>query len=94
MTESNHPTPYSWLVNYSFAYPKSNLRPDNQRWGNGSIAIQTDEIPETEEQFKEIAREIGRLGGYEVVAVQKPLKRTDHFVEDTGEVLEGLIVND
>jgi hypothetical protein len=94
MTDSNHPTPYNWLVNFSFAHPKSDLRPEDQRWGQGTIPLQTDKIPETEEEFKEIARHIGKLGGYEVVAVQKPLKRTDHFVEDTGEVLEGFIVND
>jgi hypothetical protein len=93
MTESNHPTPFNWVAHYSFAFPKSDLRPEDQRWGNGSIPIQTDKVPETKEEFTEIAREIGRLGGYGTVALTK-LDPTDHFIEDSGEILEGLIVND
>jgi len=85
---------YNFLVNYNFAFPQSDIRPESQRWGNGSIPINTDKIPETEEEFKEIARHIGKLGGYERVALQLPLKQTDHFVDDSAEILEGLIVND
>lgn len=84
---------HNFLVHYSFAFPKSDLRPEDQRWGSGSIPINTDKVPESDEEFKEIARHIGKLGGYERVAITK-LDPTDHFVEDTGEILEGLIVND
>jgi hypothetical protein len=93
MTTTNHPTPNNFLVYYSFAFPKSDLRPENQRWGNGSIPIQTDKVPKTDEEFKEIAREIGKLGGYEIVVITK-LMPTDSFIDDSGEILEGLIVND
>lgn len=93
MIDSNHPTPYNFVAHYSFAFPESGLRPESQRWGNGSVPIQTDKIPETDEEFKEISRYIGGLGGYEVVALTK-LEPTDRFIEDTGEILEGLIVND
>lgn len=84
---------HNFLVHYSFAFPKSDLRPEDQRWGSGSIPINTDKTPETKEEFLEIARTIGKQGGYERVAITK-IDPTDHFVEDTGEVLEGLIVND
>jgi hypothetical protein len=84
---------HNFLVHYSFAFPKSELRPEDQRWGSGSIPINTDKEPETKEEFIEIARTIGKLGGYERVAITK-IDPTDHFVENTGEILEGLIVND
>lgn len=85
---------HNYLVNFSFAHPKSDLRPEAQRWGHGSMPINTDKVPETEEDFKEIARTIGKQGGYERVAINLPLQPTDKFVEDRGEILEGLIVND
>lgn len=85
---------HNFLVHYSFSFPKSDLRPESQRWGHGSIPINTDKIPTTDEEFKEIARTIGKQGGYERVALKLPLQPTDHFVEDTGEIFEGLVVND
>lgn len=96
-TPESTPTPvgkYNFIVKYHFAHPVSDLRPEDQRFGTGSIPINTDKIPETEEEFMEIARYIGHLGGYERVAIEKPLKQTDHFVDDSNEILEGLIVND
>lgn len=84
---------HNYLVHFQFAHPKSDLRPENQRWGSGSIPINTDKVPETDEEFMEIARHIGKLGGYERVAVTK-LDPTDHFVDDSSEVLQGIIVND
>ena len=84
---------YNFLVHFSFAHPKSALRPESQRWGNGSIPINTDKIPETEEEKKEIARHIGKLGGYEVVAITG-IESTDNFIDDSAEIIEGLIVND
>jgi len=94
MSSTADATPtYNWLVHYQFSFPKSDLRPEDQRWGTGTIPIQTDKVPETKEEFKEIARTIGKEGGYERVAITK-LDVTDHFVEDKAEILEGLIVND
>jgi hypothetical protein len=84
---------HNYLVHYQFAYPKSDLRPEDQRWGSGSIPINTDKAPETKEEFTEIARTIGKQGGYERVAITK-IDPTDHFIEDSGEILEGFITND
>ena len=84
---------HNFLVHYQFAHPKSDLRPKSQRWGSGTCPINTDKIPETEEEFLEVARVIGTTGGYERVAIIK-IEPTDHVVEDTGEILEGTIVND
>jgi len=84
---------YNYVVHYQFAFPQSDLRPDDQRWGSGSIPINTDKPVKSPEEFMEVARHIGKLGGYERVAIIK-LDPTDHFIEDSGEILEGLIVND
>lgn len=84
---------HNFLVHYSFAFPVSDLRPEDQRWGSGSIPINTDKVPESKEEFLEIARTIGKQGGYERVAITK-IDPTDHFIEDSGEILEGLITND
>ena len=84
---------HNYLVHYQFAFPQSDLRPEDQRWGQGSISIQTDQEPKTAEEFKEIARVIGKTGGYERVAITR-VEPTDHFIEDKGEILEGLIIND
>lgn len=92
MSSTPEPT-FNYIAHFSFAHPQSDLRPEDQRWGSGSIAINTDKEPKTKEEFLEIARYIGNLGGYERVAITK-LDRTDHFIEDTGEIFEGLIVND
>jgi hypothetical protein len=84
---------YNFLVDFAFAHPVSSLRPESQRWGTGSIPINTDKLPETDEEKKEIAREIGKQGGFEIVAITK-ITPTDHFVDDSSEILEGLIIND
>lgn len=91
-TETPEPS-YNYLAHYSFAFPVSNLRPEDQRWGSGSIPINTDKPVVSDEEKLEVARYIGNLGGYERVALTS-LDPTDHFIEDTGEILEGLIVND
>lgn len=92
MSVSAEPS-YNYLATFSFAFPKSDLRPEDQRWGSGSIAINTDRPVVSDEEKLEVARYIGREGGYERVVVTK-LDPTDHLIEDTGEILEGLIVND
>ena len=84
---------YNYLVHFSFAHPQSSLRPASQRWGNGSIPINTDKPIESDEEVKEVARTIGRLGGYEVVAVTS-YDLTDKFIDDSAEIIEGLIVSE
>ena len=84
---------FNYLAHYAFEFPESALRPDDQKHGTGSIPINTDEEPTTAEHFMEITRHIGKLGGYAKVALMR-LEPTDHFVDDSAEILEGLIVND
>jgi hypothetical protein len=91
MSQDTTPS-YNFVVHYSFAFPESALRPDDQRWGNGSVPINTDKKPQTPEEFKEIARHIGKLGGYETVAITN-IEATDTFIDDTATILEGLVVN-
>lgn len=81
---------HNYVVHFAFAYPESDLRPDEQRWGNGSMAIQTDIEPSTEEEFKEIARTIGKLGGYEAVGITS-IDRTEKPVTTEQEIFEGII---
>ena len=93
-TDLTDATPsYNSVVYFSFAHPASSLRPEKQRWGNGSLSINTDKFPETEEEKKEVARFIGKQFGYEIVAITK-IEPTDHLVDDTAEILEGFIVNE
>lgn len=84
---------FNYLVHYSFKFPESGLRPHDQSFGNGSIPINTDHAIESPEDLKEVAREIGKLGGYEMVGITG-YDRTDKFIDDSAEILEGLIVND
>ena len=84
---------FNYLVQYSFKFPDSSFRSEDQMFGTGSIPINTDHAIETQEDEIEVARQIGKLGGYEMVAINS-YSRTDHFIEDSGEILEGLVVND
>jgi hypothetical protein len=84
---------FNYVIQYAFEFPESSLRTAEQSMGVGTIPINTDHAIETPEDLMEVAREIGRIGGYEKVGITD-YQRTDHFVEDTGEILEGLLVND
>jgi hypothetical protein len=84
---------FNYVIQYAFEFPESSLRPDEQSMGIGTIPINTDHAIETQEDLMEVAREIGKIGGYEKVGITD-YQRTDHFVEDTGEILEGLLVNE
>lgn len=84
---------YNYIVHYGFEMPLSAVLPDDMRHGVGSIPINTDKKPETAEEFKEIARTIGKTGGYAKVAITH-LEPTDKFVDDSGEILSGLVLDD
>jgi hypothetical protein len=84
---------FNYVIQYAFEFPQSGLRPGDQSMGIGTIPINTDHEIETPEDLMEVAREIGKLGGYEKVGITS-YERTDKFIEDTGEILEGLIVNE
>lgn len=47
-------------VEFTFEHKDSSLRPDNARYGSGTIPIVTDHAVETQEDFNEIAKVIGR----------------------------------
>ncbi|UDL16848.1 hypothetical protein SEA_ATUIN_185 [Arthrobacter phage Atuin] len=90
---TDQPESFNYLVHYSFKFPESGLRPHDQSFGTGSIPINTDHAIETPEDLKEVSRQIGKLGGYEMVAINN-YERTDKFIDDSSEILEGLVVND
>lgn len=66
------------VVLFDFERLNSEKYPENERYGEGSIRISTDKEPETEEEFKEIARAIGKNGNYSAVAVKSV------FYDDNG----------
>lgn len=84
---------YNYVIHYQFAHPKSDLRPENQRWGNSSMSINTDKPVESDEEKLEVARFIGQHNKFERVAITR-IEATDYFVDDSSELLEGVIVND
>lgn len=85
----------SYIANFAFTRPESALRPKDQMHGIGAIRIQTDKVPETAEDFQEIAKVIFRSnpGQYATVGVES-LEPTDTFIDDSGEVLEGFVTNE
>lgn len=83
----------NYLAHFAFERPDSALRPDDQLHGVGAIPINTDEVPTTPEDFKEIARIIFKTGDYKTVAVTK-LEPTERFIDDSSTILEGIIVNE
>lgn len=81
-------------VEFTFEHKDSVLRPENSRYGSGTIPITTDEEPTTQEQFDEIARVIGRqipdckrLVVNRIVAVGEDVNPS----EFTGDLIEGFI---
>jgi hypothetical protein len=81
-----------YRVNYAFEHLDSEERPESQRWGFGHMDIITDHEPTTDEDFKEIARTIGKEGNYKTVAIQSVATKPENqegvvpFVD--GEILE------
>lgn len=84
---------YNYLAHFGFELPLTELRPEDQRHGTGSIPINVDKEPETAEEFLEIARYIGKQGGYSKVAITF-LQPTDKFIDDSSTILEGILVDD
>ena len=84
---------YNYVIHYQFAHPKSDLRPANQRWGTSSLAVNTDKPIESDEEKLEVARFIGQTNKFERVAITR-IEATDYLVDDSSELLEGVIVND
>lgn len=66
------------VVLFDFERRDPKQYPENERYGEGSIRISTDKEPETEEDFKEIAKAIFRNGQYNAVAVKSV------FYDDNG----------
>jgi hypothetical protein len=55
---------------FDFERLNSENYPENERYGEGSIRIGVDKVPETAEDFTEIAKAIFKNGGYAQVAVK------------------------
>lgn len=86
---------YNYLVRYGYEKLDAAELPEDQRWGFGTIPINTDVVPQTEEEFQEIARTIGHTAGYEKVAILsiEDKNPTTLEIDDSDEVLEGEIVD-
>lgn len=84
---------YNYVIHYQFAHPKSDIRPANQRWGSSSMSVNTDKPIVSDEEKLEVARFIGQHNKFERVAITR-IEETDHFVDDSSEIFEGVIVND
>lgn len=76
-----------YLAHFGFELPLSDLRPEDQRHGSGTCPITVDKEPETPEEFKEIARTIGKQGGYSRVAISF-LQPTEELVSEAGVILD------
>jgi hypothetical protein len=83
----------NYIAHFAFERPDSDLRPEDQSHGVGEIHINTDEVPTTAEDFKEIARVVFQQGDYKTVAVTK-LELLDNFIDDSSTILEGTIVDE
>lgn len=83
---------HNYIAHFGFELPLTELRPADQRHGTGSIPINVDKVPESAEEFKEIARYIGKKGGYSRVAITF-LQPTEDFVDDTTTLLEGFVID-
>lgn len=83
----------NFTVRYAFSLPNADDKPENERWGYGTIPINTDKVPTTDEEKIEVARTVGLQGGYEKVVIIA-IDPTNKFTDDSDEVLEGEIVID
>ena len=82
----------NFVVNYAYQVLGAEAKPENERWGFGKMQINTDKVPETPEELKEVARTIGLEGQYEAVAIQSITPLEKH-IDDGDVVLEGTIVD-
>lgn len=80
------------VVNYGYQKLGAAALPETERWGFGKMHLATERMPETEEEFEEVARTIGLAAGYEAVAIQK-VAPLDLILDDDGLVIEGEIVD-
>lgn len=78
---------FNYLAHFGFELPLTELRPEDQRHGSGTCPITVDKEPETAEEYKEIARTIGKQGGYSRVAITF-LQPTVELVTDAGTILD------
>lgn len=86
----------TYYAHYAFQVADSEDKPEDERWGFGRVPIETEVEPTTDEDFKEIARTIGRKNGYDTVRLQHVTAVDDAKMSGSGEddVLEGTVVGD
>jgi hypothetical protein len=83
----------NFVVNYAYQKLGAAALPEDERWGFGKMKINTDKVPETEEEKLEVARTIGLEAGYEVVAIQS-ITPLEEAIAEGDIILEGEIVDD
>lgn len=79
-------------VEFTFEHKDSALRPDSARYGSGTIPIVTDHSVESQEDFDEIAKVIGRqIPDCKRLVVNNVILVGDDVVpsEFTGDTIEG-----
>jgi hypothetical protein len=85
------------LVSFEYETLGSESLPEDQRTGVGAVDVSVERLPETIEEFREIARTIGKLRTPEKTEDYKSVNILqiavlDKIIPDSGEVLEGEIV--
>lgn len=83
-------------VEFTFEHKDSSLRPDNARYGSGTIPIVTDEPVTTQEDFNEVARVIGRqIPDCKRLVVNNVILVGDDVTPSgfSGEVIEGFTLD-
>lgn len=80
----------TYNVEFTFEHKDSAFRPENSRYGSGTIPITTDEVPTEQEDFDEIARVIGRqIPECRRLVVNRISPADSPMI--TGDVIEGFI---
>lgn len=83
----------NFVVNYAYKVLGADTKPEDERYGFGKVTVNTDKVPETPEELKEVARTIGlECGPYEMVAIQT-IEPLDKLIESGDVVIEGTIVD-
>lgn len=87
----------TYNVEFTFEHLDSALRPENARYGSGTVPIVTDAEPTTDEDFKEIAKVIGRqIPDCKRLVVNNVIQTGADTSpsEFTGDTIEGFILDD
>lgn len=85
----------NYTAHYMFERLNSETLPEGEKYGQGVCPVSLEREPRTAEEFKEISATIGRAGGYAKCNVIRllPAKENFHTTDDSGEVIEGVVLD-